>query len=89
MTTYRRKPELVEAHEWSGEQDKKNDPKWFTEAIEKGNAFYSTWNKVKSLYVFSEGYGTVVYLGDYVVKKGDEFYVMSESDFLEEFEIVD
>ncbi len=38
---FRKKPVLVEAFQWTGNKDQKEDPVWIVEAIKQGKVFFT------------------------------------------------
>jgi hypothetical protein len=64
MTFYQKKPIIVEAFRWTGDEEQTEDPIWIIEAIKNGNAYFERHNfYIRTL----EGVMQVGY-GDYVIK---------------------
>lgn len=61
---YRKKPVVVEAFQWTGDETQEHDPVWIVEAIEKGVVeFQNNTGLIKTL----EGV-MVVSKGDYIIR---------------------
>ena len=87
MAKYRKKPIVIEAFRWTGDQDKADDPDWIVGAIRRHDVFFVREAglcvmKIKTL----EGVMTAS-LGDWIIRgvnheiypcKSDIFYKMYE-----------
>jgi hypothetical protein len=43
MSKFRKKPIVIEAFKWTGDQDQTEDPEWIIEAIRNGDAFFDRY----------------------------------------------
>lgn len=86
---YRKKPVVVEAFIWTGDQDQTEDPEWMVEALKSGVAKFIDEGVEHNLYV-ETGHGIVlVAVGDYIIRgvKG-EIYPCKLDIFEQTYEIV-
>lgn len=66
MAKFRKKPVVIEAFKWTGDQDQIEDPEWIVDAIRSGDVFFEDEDprmKIETL----EGV-MVANPGDYIIK---------------------
>lgn len=69
MVQYRKKPVVIEAFEWTGDREQKDDPVWITEAIEKGRVYFINPGTEKVIMAIETLEGTMHgSRGDYIIK---------------------
>jgi hypothetical protein len=81
MTQYRRKPQLIEAFQWTGGIDQNEDPVWAVEAIREGTITFQDgmicmWGK----------HGGKRPSGTWVLLIGSELRFLDPSEFLALYE---
>ena len=64
MAKYRKKPVIIEAFQYTGGQEQKDDPVWIVEAIEKGKVFFEYGEMIIETL---EG-NHIARKGDYIIK---------------------
>jgi len=88
MSLFKKKAIVIEAFQWTGGEDQKEDPEWACEAIERGDVFFT--DTIPRLLVIKTLEGEMKATpGDYIIKgiKG-EIYPCKEDIFNETYEKV-
>lgn len=68
MGYYRKKPVVVEAFKWTGDQTQIEDPLWIVEALKNRTAYFARYGgEIKMVLKTLEGDVTASY-GDYIIK---------------------
>jgi len=66
---FRKKPIIIEAFQWTGREDQKEDPEWICNAIEIGNVWFKNNGTPDVLMMIKTLEGTMTAsLGDYIIK---------------------
>ena len=66
---FRKKPVVIEAFKWSGDNTQTEDPEWIIEAINKGDVRFKNEGSILCEMVIDTLEGTLIArLGDYVIK---------------------
>ncbi|MEK3735498.1 hypothetical protein MKX64_24085 [Paenibacillus sp. FSL M8-0334] len=85
MGRYRKKPEIIDAFMWTGDQDQKEDPQWIVEAINKGAVFVG----VRAMLIKTPEGNRVAHPGDYIIKGvNGEIYTCKPDIFEKTYEEV-
>lgn len=90
MSTYRKKPVLVEAFRWTGGPDQTEDPDWIIEAILNGVVYFENVGSPYVVLMIKTLEGTMkADSGDWIIKgiKG-ELYPCKPDIFAETYEAV-
>lgn len=68
MAKYRKKPVVIDAFQWTGDQDQKEDPEWVVEAIKEGKVSFSRSSGDTLMHIQSfEGIMTAR-AGDFIIR---------------------
>lgn len=87
MIKFRKKPELVEAFVWTGDNTQKEDPEWMIEKMRNGEAWVSSCKQTLRIDTL-EGISTV-HPGDYIIQGAQgEIYSCKPDIFKQTYEEV-
>jgi hypothetical protein len=66
MSKYRKKPVVIEAFKWTGDQNQTEDPIWIVEAIKNGTVKFNQLSELMEIETL-EGTHTAQF-GDYIIQ---------------------
>lgn len=93
MPMYRRKPTTIEAFQWTGDAEQRDDPEWIVDAIRKDLVRFNDLcsEKVTMVVTTIHGDEAVVRRGDWVAREPMEgrFYPIRDDIFRDIYELVE
>ena len=90
MAKYRKKPVVIEAFQWTGDEKQLEDPSWIVEAIKTEDVYFLNRGTEKvSMYIETLEGVMAAKRGDYIIKGIEgEIYPCDESIFHKSYEKV-
>lgn len=87
MKKYRLKT-TVDAVQWTGQQENRNDPQWLIDEIVASRIYFSGGGEHMLANISSPHGRMIASPGDFILKSEDGIYVMPASEFTEKYEEV-
>ncbi len=91
MAKYRKKPVIIEAFQWTGDEKQTEDPLWIINAIIRGDVYFKNYGTEEAKLVIKTLEGEMTAdRGDFIIKgiKG-ELYPCKTDIFKETYELVE
>jgi len=77
---YQRKPQLIEAFQWTGGHDQQEDPVWAVEALRDGRLAHGTTAKGEPC-LDIVATDDCAYVGEWLVKEGANMFAVTDDEF--------